>query len=88
MFTMIKSKLVLIILLVVLFGCQSRTRQIRNIEAFARVYGYVRWFHPSDAAQEISWNKIAILGVQKVKNVRSDEELKDSLLSLFSPLVK
>ena len=88
MFTMIKSKLVLIILLVVLFGCQSRTRQIRNIEAFARVYGYVRWFHPSDAAQEISWNKMAILGVQKVKNVRSDEELKESLLSLFSPLVK
>ncbi len=88
MFTMTKSKLVLIILLVVLFGCRSRTRQVHNIETFARVYGYVRWFHPGDAAQEVSWNKMAVLGIRKVKDVRSDEELRDSLLSLFSPLVE
>ena len=62
--------------------------KVQNIETFARLYGYARWFHPSDEAQEIDWDKFAVLGVQKVENVKSAEELRDTLFRLFSPIVQ
>lgn len=74
--------------ILLLFSCQDGSRQVQNIEAFAKIYGYARWFHPSDEAQEIDWNKFAILGIQKVENIQSDTELRDTLLSLFSPIVQ
>ncbi|MDR0332742.1 MAG: hypothetical protein LBI15_04690 [Dysgonamonadaceae bacterium] len=70
-------------------ACQSDiSRRAQNIEAFARLYGYARWFHPSDEAQEIDWDKFAVLGVQKVENIKSTEELRDTLYQLFSPIVQ
>ena len=30
---------------------------IENVRAFAKLYGYVRWFHPSDEASAIDWDK-------------------------------
>ena len=35
--------------------------------AFARLYGYLRYFHPSDEAAGLSWVRIAINGVAAVK---------------------
>ena len=70
-------------------ACQSEAKQkVQNIETFARLYGYARWFHPSDEAQAIDWDKFAVLGVQKVENVKSAEELRDTLFRLFSPIVQ
>ena len=77
-------------------ACQKETETIpkvtdqtvQNIETFARLYGYARWFHPSDEAQEIDWSKFAVLGIQKVENVNSAEELQDALFRLFSPIVQ
>lgn len=70
-------------------SCQSETsRKVQNIETFARLYGYARWFHPSDEAQEINWDKFAILGIQKVENAKSTGELRDTLYQLFSPIVQ
>jgi len=87
----LKISLILIVI-VSSFGatCQSDTREmnVQNLETFARMYGYARWFHPSDEAQEIDWDKFAILGVQKVKNVKTTEELRDTLYRLFSPIVQ
>ncbi len=71
-----------------LIGCQKESRKVQNIETFAKLYGYTRWFHPCDEATEIDWDKFAILGVQKVENVKSDSELKDTLFHLFSPFVQ
>ena len=69
--------------------CKSETnRKVQNIETFARLYGYVRWFHPSDETQEIDWDKFAVLGVQKVENIQSTKELRDTLYQLFSPIVQ
>lgn len=61
---------------------------IQNLGTFARLYGYARWFHPSDEAQEIDWGKFAVLGVRKVQNIRSATELRDTLYRLFSPIVQ
>ena len=70
-------------------ACQSEaSRKVQNLETFARLYGYARWFHPSDEAQEIDWEKFAILCVQKVENVKSTAELRDTLYRLFSPIVQ
>lgn len=85
------KKIVIVILFLGSFciGCQSETsRKIQNIETFARLYGYARWFHPSDEAQEIDWDKFAVLGVQKVENIQSTKELRDTLYQLFSPFVQ
>ncbi len=80
--------LVLCLSLLMLIACRNESRKIQNIEAFGKLYGYARWFHPSDEAQEIDWDKFAILGVQKVENIKSDAELRDTLLRLFSPVVQ
>ena len=37
-----------------------------NAEAFARLYGLVRFFHPSDAAAELDWNPFALHGMARV----------------------
>ncbi len=70
----------------ILAGTQQSERQLRNIKAFAKVYGYVRFFHPSDEASKINWDKFAIYGAEKVKDIKNDEELKDALKQLFLPI--
>ena len=67
-------------------ACQNNARKIKNLQSFAMLYGYVRWFHPSDEAQEIDWNKFAVYGAEKVENAPDKEALRDSLLKIFSPI--
>ncbi len=61
-------------------------RAVRNLETFARLYGYVRYFHPSDEAAATDWNSLAILGSERVVAARTDAELQATLLTLFQPL--
>jgi len=44
-------------------------QRIANLRAFARLYGVVRWFHPSDAAAAVDWDRFAIDGVRRVLDV-------------------
>lgn len=67
---------------------QNSEKKVQNLETFARLYGYARWFHPSDEAQEIDWDKFAILGVQKIETIESTVALRDTLYRLFSPIVQ
>ncbi|MCL2313027.1 MAG: hypothetical protein FWC41_11175 [Firmicutes bacterium] len=84
-----KNFLKISIILTIIIGsfvtaCQSeKSRKVQNIETFAKLYG--RWFHPSDEAQEIDWEKFAVLGIQKVENIKSTKKLRDTLYQLFSP---
>ncbi|HKK59991.1 MAG TPA: S41 family peptidase [Salinivirga sp.] len=64
----------------------NKQRKVKNISAFTKLYGYVRWFHPSDEAQKIDWKKFAVYGVKKVENAPNDQALRDSLLKLFRPI--
>jgi C-terminal processing protease CtpA/Prc len=61
-------------------------RTLQNFRAFAKLYGYVRFFHPSDEASSIDWDKFAVYGFEKVENASGDNELKDLLLELFLPI--
>jgi C-terminal processing protease CtpA/Prc len=61
-------------------------QQIENAYAFARLYGYVKYFHPSDEAAAIDWNRFAIYGSDKVSKASNNKELQAALNELFLPL--
>jgi hypothetical protein len=62
------------------------SQEIQNLRAFAKLYGYVRYFHPSDAASQINWDKFVICGVEKVKSAANIQELSLILEELFLPV--
>ena len=62
-----KCKLFLIVLaLLPMVPVIAQTRQqTENLYTFARLYGYVRHFHPSDAAAVADWDNLAIYGARE-----------------------
>lgn len=68
-----------------LYGQLSK-RQLRNLSSFAKIYGYVRFFHPSDEAKIDYWNSIAINGASEMLKIRNDEELIRQLTTIFKPI--
>lgn len=60
--------------------------RIENLRAFAKVYGYVRFFHPSDEVAAVSWDKVAVHGATEVIGATNAAELKVKLEGIFSPL--
>ena len=61
-------------------------RGLENLRAFARLFGYVRYFHPSDAAAAADWEQIAIRSVQKVENAPDALALASSLSAAIAPV--
>lgn len=53
---------------------------------FAKVYGYVKYFHPSDEASQIDWNKFSIYGASQIDKCRTKEDVINTLNQLFEPL--
>src|SRR3990172_9232070 len=60
--------------------------EIDNVAAFARLYGVVRFFYPSDAAAELDWNRFAGHGVARARPARDAAELEAALEQLCAPL--
>ena len=60
--------------------------QMDNLVAFTKLYGYVRYFHPSDEASNIDWDKFAIYGAGRVKGVQGMDELRRELEAIFLPI--
>lgn len=61
-------------------------RGLQNLIAFARLLGYVRYFHPSDEAAEADWESFAIAGVSEVESAETAVDLRKTLERLFDPL--
>lgn len=61
-------------------------QEVGNLAAFARLYGVVRYFYPSDASASLDWDRVASLGVQKVRRVSSVTQLAAALKELVEPL--
>ena len=61
-------------------------RKVSNLETFAKLYGYVRYFHPSDEADTLNWNGFAVYGSGRVMNAASEKELLQTLQELFAPV--
>lgn len=83
-----------LVFLLISFQCLCRSQQrdslshsqIDNLVAFTKLYGYVRFFHPSDEASTIDWDKFAIYGVGRVKAVEGLDELRRELEAIFLPI--
>lgn len=71
--------------LIVQANAQTK-QQIENQITFTKLFGYVRYFHPSDEAAAIDWNRFAIYGSQKVAECNDQQQLKITLINLFSPI--
>lgn len=65
---------------------QLTERGLQNLEAFTRLLGYIRFFHPSDQAASADWNQVAIAGVQEVEKAVNPADLASTLESFFGPL--
>ena len=61
-------------------------RGLDNLAAFTRLFGYVRYFHPSDQAAAADWEKLALAGVQTAEKAGSPEELARALEAFFRPV--
>jgi hypothetical protein len=76
--------------LLVLSDCQKNRiheeQVIQNLRAYAKLYGYTRYFHPSDEASQVDWEQFLICGMEKVKKAQDQRELKVVLEELFLPL--
>ena len=47
------------------------SQEIDNLRAFAKLYGYARFFHPSDEAAATDWEAFAIHGAGRVRGAAS-----------------
>ncbi|PZM61729.1 S41 family peptidase [Paenibacillus dendritiformis] len=64
----------------------SSHQELMNVRAFTKLYGYVRFFHPSDENTQIDWKRFAIYGVSKVRAAKTKDELTTTLQDLFYPI--
>src|SRR5438477_12417733 len=60
--------------------------RIANLHAFGRLYGVLRWFHPSDAAAVIDWDRFAVVGTRRVVDAPDARALRAALEELISPI--
>ena len=82
-----KNSALLLFLFVLITNCYSQSKE--NIEfqkAFAKTYGYVKYFHPSDESANIDWDNFAIYGANEVEKCTSDKELIETLKKIFEPI--
>jgi hypothetical protein len=61
-------------------------RMLRNLEAFAKVCGYVRYFYPGDEAAKLNWEQFIHYGVKQVELLKNDSELLNKLNQLLYPV--
>jgi len=62
------------------------TPPVQNLRTLAKLYGYLRYFHPSDEAARVDWDTLAILAAGKVKNAPDAKALKAALEEVFRPV--
>ena len=56
-------------------------QELKNVTALAKLYGYVRFFHPSQGVVAANWQAMAVEGVEAVIDAKEDRELQAKLQS-------
>jgi C-terminal processing protease CtpA/Prc len=57
-----------------------------NIRALARLFGFVRYFYPSDEAAATDWNRLAMVAIDAVEPAQTSAELAATLQNLFASI--
>ena len=61
-------------------------RGLENLVALARLYGYVRFFHPSDEAFATHWGDFLLAAIDRVEPASNPAELRERLREVFAPI--
>lgn len=65
----------------------TTTQEVTNLVAFSRLYGLVRYFHPSDQVAAMKqWDVFVIDGIEAVRDARTADELAQQLNAYFAPI--
>jgi C-terminal processing protease CtpA/Prc len=62
------------------------SRELANVTAFANALGYIRFFHPTDAAVGVNWDAFAVRGIRAVQRATSADSLASALTAVFAPI--
>jgi len=85
------SSLTVIAILILAIACarekgETASLPVQNLRTLARLYGYLRYFHPSDEAARVDWDTLAVLAAGKVKSAPDAQALKAALEEVFRPV--
>lgn len=93
-----KKSFPIVFISLLLIGCAENTsnekesqekqtqEQVNRLKAFAKAYGYVKYFHPSDEASKIDWNSFAVYGANEILKSTDSNEAIATLNDLFKPI--
>lgn len=82
----------MITLLLLITYCSSKQyisdnrQNIEYLERFAQVYGYIKYFHPSDEVVKLDWDKFTIYATDKILDCKTNKEFEKAILDLFLPI--
>lgn len=82
------NKIILIVcaILALCTPSQRETTQVSNLKTFAKVYGYVKYFHPSEEASAIDWKRFSAYGASEIIKCKNQAEVIEKLNVLFKPI--
>lgn len=69
------------------FYCKDKinnNREIDKLVLLSKAYGYIKYFHPSDEASTVDWNKFLIYSIEEVLNSNTNQDLVETLNHLFT----
>jgi hypothetical protein len=61
-------------------------RGLENLMAFAKMYGYVRYFYPGELALTTDWDEFLLNGIDYIEKTSSDAKLIDNLKNLYTAI--
>lgn len=61
-------------------------RGLENLAAFARLVGYVRFFHPTPGVLDADWDSLVVHGVRAVERAPTPDSLAHTLRTLLQPV--
>jgi C-terminal processing protease CtpA/Prc len=67
-------------------GAPLTAQAAENLVAYAKLLGYVRYFHPSGESANLDWDRFAAETIERVESARTPEELAGSLQEIFEPV--
>ncbi|MEM7623434.1 MAG: hypothetical protein AAF235_09545 [Planctomycetota bacterium] len=59
-----------------------------RLAALGELYGLVRFFHPSDEAQEIDWARFMVHATREMRGAATGGAAAETLLELFGPITR
>ena len=78
-----KTKMLIMFVLVsnLLFG--QTNIEIQKLEDFTKIYGVVRYFHPSDESAKLNWDLFTVYAVEEIMKTNSQKEFESKVKELF-----